>query len=638
MSYPQNFVSQSEPPISAAWLNALDTLANAPTALNGAQTVAQILAALGITPDTQEQIGQLLWPQTAAETAASVTPTNYFYPPGNINRYGTNTTPGTTDMSVALASALAVGLDVYIPAGTYYLASAGSFVLQSNQTIHGDGKDSLLIFANNNGNNLQGSGVSGVTISNLRLQVLGTGTQNTSYIGVIALLANSADCIVEGCNISGYSMCGVLLQDAISCTTRKNYFNTAVLNVVAGDGAAVYLRGTAGGCQYNEVTENQIFSNSYEGIAVLTGSGVAANTGLNQNNLIAGNRVGTQQGYGILVYSGNGAYDLFNQVIGNYIENIQGASTVAGGSSGAGIYCVGAGGLVLANNTIRNCCVATSNESLAPGGIGISGVGATATPLVVTGNSVSGMTQYHGIDVVSCAGSVAVVGNTVLHPSSNTTGVPIKVNGSSLSSVRSNTIVNSSTQQAIWVHIVNAVLTQVDIVANQIKSAGPGIVFDVGSGSLTQAVVADNNVNSSAAESGLVLAGILQGVVKGNNLNVGAAIGLVVAACVQMRFSANNVICTSSSYGFQSSGVCTDSYVDESNYFNANGTTGAGAINNTATGMIVRIGTAPTTGFGTPSGAGVIANFPGASATLPQCSEVIAEVLTIMKANGWVAT
>jgi hypothetical protein len=43
--------------------------------------------------------------RTAAEIANSVNPVNFSYPPGNLLRYGTNTTPGTTDMSAALALA-----------------------------------------------------------------------------------------------------------------------------------------------------------------------------------------------------------------------------------------------------------------------------------------------------------------------------------------------------------------------------------------------------------------------------------------------------------------------------------------------------------------------------------------------------
>jgi hypothetical protein len=50
---------------------------------------------------TQADIGSTLYPRTAAEISAGVTPVNYFYPPGYVYRYGTNTVPGTTDMTTA---------------------------------------------------------------------------------------------------------------------------------------------------------------------------------------------------------------------------------------------------------------------------------------------------------------------------------------------------------------------------------------------------------------------------------------------------------------------------------------------------------------------------------------------------------
>lgn len=72
---------------------------------------------------SQAIIGGYLYTITAAETSASVTPVNYAYPPGNLLRYGTNTTPGTTDMTDAIQAALDQhaqgGAAVYAPAGTY---------------------------------------------------------------------------------------------------------------------------------------------------------------------------------------------------------------------------------------------------------------------------------------------------------------------------------------------------------------------------------------------------------------------------------------------------------------------------------------------------------------------------------------
>lgn len=65
-----------------------------------AETINAILSG-----NARDAIGLNLYPRTAAEIAASITPTNYWYPEGYVDRYGTNTTPGTTDMTAAFNAA-----------------------------------------------------------------------------------------------------------------------------------------------------------------------------------------------------------------------------------------------------------------------------------------------------------------------------------------------------------------------------------------------------------------------------------------------------------------------------------------------------------------------------------------------------
>lgn len=72
---------------------------------------------------SQQIIGQTLFPQTSAEVTAGVTPVNYAYPAGDIRRYGTNTTPGTTDMSTAVQNAAASNSVVVFQADTYLVAN-----------------------------------------------------------------------------------------------------------------------------------------------------------------------------------------------------------------------------------------------------------------------------------------------------------------------------------------------------------------------------------------------------------------------------------------------------------------------------------------------------------------------------------
>lgn len=94
---------------------------------------------------TQQQIGGLLYPQTPAEAALSVTPTNINFPPGNVLRYGADPT-GVNDSYPAIQNAINVinnwttyssslgnkqspgtdankGGEVFIPAGTYLIST-----------------------------------------------------------------------------------------------------------------------------------------------------------------------------------------------------------------------------------------------------------------------------------------------------------------------------------------------------------------------------------------------------------------------------------------------------------------------------------------------------------------------------------
>jgi hypothetical protein len=98
---------------------------------------------------TRAGIGALLYPQTVSEVAARVTPTNYYYSPGNVLRYGTNTTPGTTDVSAAFQAAFDQqsqgGAAIYAPTGTYLIASVVSTSSATPFTLYGDGMGKTVI-------------------------------------------------------------------------------------------------------------------------------------------------------------------------------------------------------------------------------------------------------------------------------------------------------------------------------------------------------------------------------------------------------------------------------------------------------------------------------------------------------------
>ena len=116
--------------------------------------------ASGATVNTDDDINLSIKGQfyatTSAEDTAAVTIVNSAIEPGNVLRYGTNTTPGTTDMTVAIQAAINVisqtGGTAYVPAGRYlystlylYYDSANNAGFNSTAskagrvTIRGDG-------------------------------------------------------------------------------------------------------------------------------------------------------------------------------------------------------------------------------------------------------------------------------------------------------------------------------------------------------------------------------------------------------------------------------------------------------------------------------------------------------------------
>jgi hypothetical protein len=77
-----------------------------------------------------------IYARTAAEIAASVTPTYYYYPPGDIRRYGAVSGAGDVTTAFAAAALVASSHANYWPAGTWNISSV---TLTDNATVRTDG-------------------------------------------------------------------------------------------------------------------------------------------------------------------------------------------------------------------------------------------------------------------------------------------------------------------------------------------------------------------------------------------------------------------------------------------------------------------------------------------------------------------
>ena len=119
---------------------------NLPTAVAGSEPITLDQAAALVSTDTvltQAVLAAFLWPETAEEIAAAVTPANLVYPPGNLLRYGA-VGDGTTDDWQAMEDAVASHPEkLYAPAGTYWMDASvhteGTRFITNGVSIRGDG-------------------------------------------------------------------------------------------------------------------------------------------------------------------------------------------------------------------------------------------------------------------------------------------------------------------------------------------------------------------------------------------------------------------------------------------------------------------------------------------------------------------
>ena len=137
---------------------------------------------------TQALIGSILYPQTQAEIAANVTPTNYAYPTLYIERYGGGVSASANLNSAALGFAFSVitqqgGGTVYmLGAGTYAFTS--TFILPQYCTLQGGGYATILSY---------------------------TGTPST----FLTLASTSGRCQIRDCLINGPGATGAALGVAL---------------------------------------------------------------------------------------------------------------------------------------------------------------------------------------------------------------------------------------------------------------------------------------------------------------------------------------------------------------------------------------------------------------------------------------
>jgi len=348
-------------------------------------------------------------------------------------------------------------------------------------------------------------------------------------------------------------------------------------------------------CSYNIIDNNQCFGGNNHGIALETSS-VPDN--LMTKNIVSGNRVGTHTAYGILAYS-HQAGDTYNEITNNYIENISGTSISQGGSAGAGIYVAGMGAVSVLGNTIRNCCTATSNTSLAPGGIGVDLT--TGSPITIAGNSIHDMAQgnTHGLNIahIYIVGSpvgTTITGNTCsqrvaggigsgiyLSCSASAQAIGVTVTGNNVNIL--DTIANC---RGIYAYASAFDVQNLTISGNVVLGCSyRGIALEQAKGYAVKMFTVNGNIVSGGASAcvPIHISGGVNGTVVGNVCNALSAAAVILSASKNVRIS-GNCVSSAGTVVFQTAGACAGSWFDESNSISSI----SGAIDNSGTGCNVR--------------------------------------------------
>jgi hypothetical protein len=114
---------------------------------NAIWTADNIRPAVDYSTLTATFIGQIIWPRTAAEISALVTPSDYSYPPYDVRRYGA-AVDGITDSSAAFNQASLIGVTAFVPelAGVPFVLNSdvsGTFYSTGQPRFAGAGKVAL---------------------------------------------------------------------------------------------------------------------------------------------------------------------------------------------------------------------------------------------------------------------------------------------------------------------------------------------------------------------------------------------------------------------------------------------------------------------------------------------------------------
>jgi len=324
------------------------------------------------------------------------------------SQYGGDPT-GVASSTAAFDYALATGKNVYIPAGHTYRCGVIAMTT-ANQTVFGDGPLSV-IQQESTGANLLYPKAANITIRDLKLKGIETGTTNTIF-GVFTATATPANYLtVENVVFTGSSGStgfnnAVKLDDScnygrvINCTIDSLWGNTS------GRGYGVLIGNAVGG---------RVLHNTMIGASGRGRHGVYFSAGCS-DSVAAFNDIRSFDYEGITQYATGVQPACARNIIAN--NTVYACAAAGASTSGAiGVY-QHTFGAIISNNTI------TASGKI---GIAVDGTGVTDTAnTLVMGNTVSysGTTGIQLISPIRCT----VIGNIIHESSTASAGTSANIN------------------------------------------------------------------------------------------------------------------------------------------------------------------------------------------------------------------
>ena len=384
----------------------------------------------------------------------------------------------------------------------------------------------------------------------------------TGLIGGIDL-NTCTQCMVDGIEFEGMQYSGVFLNESEYCTVANCYVHATL-----GTHADTHDIGVYNNARYNTVSYNRCFGTGSVGVFV---QGPSINKTPYRNKII-GNLVNPKTAYGIMLYQvtpGNQQ----SIVQENHVYGILGSAL--SGASGNGIYVQSAGGCIVTENVVEDCCQSTTLATNNPAGISLSfdiALGQALEPVVVSNNKVS-TNKYSGIAVSTARATV--IGN-IVHYSDSTNGQGIFGIDCANTAITGN-VVSAPTNVAragIVLNVQSASgMSNVSVTGNIVQGGNDAQIYTYksASGTTIAGTFSGNTLTSTGALSVSMNLNNLNRATVSNNICGAGYIGLYVQDCSNVR-GAGNVSRSGSLYRFLSGGTCSNVYFDDSNDFDTSDT------------------------------------------------------------------